>query len=668
MKKFNHILVANRGEIAIRIMRTARDMGCRTTAIYSEVDADSPHVLFADDAVMIGPAVASESYLNIEKILGAVSTSGAQAIHPGYGFLSENAGFVRACQKMGVVFIGPDPDSIDLMGNKAKAKQRVLDAGVPCVPGYQGNDQSDDVFVEVATDIGYPIMVKAADGGGGRGMRLVEEKSDLLTALNVARSEAMGAFGSSELILEKAIVRPRHVEIQVFADLHGNIIHLGERDCSVQRRHQKIVEEAPCPSIDDITRQAMAESATNVARTINYVGAGTVEFLVDESNNYYFIEMNTRLQVEHGVTEMITGLDLVALQIQVAQGETLQLTQSDVTIRGHAIETRVYAEDPNNDFLPSSGLIHLWQTPKGEGIRVDNGIQMSQTISPYYDSMVAKIVTWAETRDSARLKLIRALERTVLFGPKSNLSFLIECLESSSFTAGKTTTSLIEEEIDSTYQVDDSKDFQSLAIAVALQYRQDAMASLNYAIAVSSPLRNWSSAGVLNTHVQYEHHEEKIDIYVRTTGGDYYSVSSEGNTASIEIVCVDGYSATVRVDGRYVPLVFFVTPEEEIYLAADRVFQKYAKVLKDVQTDGAGAGDINILAPMHGCVQELFVKEGDVLNKGDQVAVLEAMKMQHVLQSREDAVVTKIWITAGSQVTSNSLLIELKPVEKPCEE
>lgn len=665
MKKFDHILVANRGEIATRIMRTARELGYRTTAIYSEADADSPHVQFADDAIMIGPAAPSESYLNIERILGAVSESGAQAIHPGYGFLSENADFAKACQDMGVVFVGPEPGAIDLMGNKAKAKRLILDAGVPCVPGYQDEDQSEEVLVKVAADIGYPIMVKAVDGGGGRGMRLVEHENDLPTALSVARSEAMGAFGSSELILEKAIVCPRHVEIQVLADTHGNTIHLGERDCSVQRRHQKIVEEAPCPSIDDDTRQAMAASAIDVVRAINYTGAGTVEFLVDESGDYYFIEMNTRLQVEHGVTEMITGLDLVAMQIQVAQGDTLPLTQADVTIKGHAIEARVYAEDPDRDFLPSSGLVHLWQTPEGDGVRVDNGIQTSQTISPYYDSMVAKIVTWAETRDNARLKLIRALQRTVLFGPKSNLSFLIDCLETPSFAAGTPTTSLIEEEIESSQASGSSEDFQTLAIAAALQYRQDAMASLANSIAVSSSLRNWSSCGALNNHVQYTYGEEKADLHISTSGGELYTVSGEQNTVTIEVAGVEGCSASVHVSGRNIPVVFVITPKEDIYLVADRVTQHYTKVSKNAQLNGAGAGDINILAPMHGCVLELFVREGDVIDKGDRVAVLEAMKMQHVLQTREKAVVEKVLVVEGAQVASNAVLIELAPTDVP---
>lgn len=660
MKKFDHILVANRGEIAIRIMKTARALGYRVTAVYSEVDADSPHVRFADNAVLIGPAAATESYLNIEKILDAVAVSGAQAVHPGYGFLSENAKFAGACQERGVVFVGPEVEAVDLMGNKAKAKQRMLAAGVPCVPGYQDDDQSDDGFIRAAEEIGYPVMVKAADGGGGKGMRLVSGADDLPAALKLARSEALGAFGSSELILEKAIVRPRHVEVQVLADTHGNSIHLGERDCSVQRRHQKIVEEAPCPSIDGQTREAMAASALDVVRAIDYVGAGTVEFLVDEQGHYYFIEMNTRLQVEHGVTELITGLDLVALQILVAQGEPLPITQAEVTITGHAIETRVYAEDPDNDFLPSPGLIHLWRLPEGDGIRVDNGIQTGQTVSPYYDSMVAKIMSHADTREHARLKLIRALERTALFGPKSNIPFLIECLGSESFSEGRATTSLIEEEIDAARE---TVPLQSLAIAAALVYRQDALNGLREA-AVSKSLRNWSSTGVLCTNVQYQCQETTLALEITTQGGDHYSVSDGEETVALEIIDVSGQTASVYIEGCERHVVFTITPEDGVYLSCDGVSQHYQKLSADGDASGKHGGDINILAPMHGCLLELLVSEGDVIRKGDQIAVLEAMKMQHVLQAKDDAEVKKIWVTPGDQVASNSLLVELQPLEE----
>ncbi|MEO1336425.1 MAG: acetyl-CoA carboxylase biotin carboxylase subunit, partial [Myxococcota bacterium] len=396
----NRILVANRGEIACRIIRSAHSLGRTAVAVYSEADKDAPHVRMADEAVCIGPPSVAASYLNIDAIIAAAQKTNADAIHPGYGFLAENADFARAVTAAGLVFIGPPIEAIALMGNKAAAKRRMLDAAVPCVPGYQGTDQTDPTFVKQARDIGYPVMVKAASGGGGRGMRLVEDESQLVAALARARAEADSAFGSNELILEKAVVRPRHVEIQVFADRHGHVIHLGERDCSVQRRHQKVIEEAPCPVMTPQLRSAMGQAAVEAAKSIDYVGAGTVEFLLDASGAFYFLEMNTRLQVEHPVTEMVTGIDLVAQQISVAEGHPLDIEQSDVAFNGHAIEVRLYAEDPAQGFTPSTGRLERWSTPDLEGIRVDDGVDSGTEISPYYDPMVAKVIGWGPTRET----------------------------------------------------------------------------------------------------------------------------------------------------------------------------------------------------------------------------------------------------------------------------
>ena len=380
MTNFDSILVANRGEIAVRVIRSAQQQGYRAIAVYSEADAEAPHVLMADEAVLIGPAPVKDSYLDPDRILEAARKTGAQAIHPGYGFLSENAAFSQACADAGIVFIGPTPEAIDIMGNKAASKRRMLEANVPCIPGYQAEDQSDDTLIAAAREIGAPIMVKAAAGGGGRGMRLVENLDDIQVAIESARSEAETAFGSGELILEKAVIRPRHVEIQVFGDQQGNVIHLGERDCSVQRRHQKVVEESPCPVMTPELREAMGRAAVNAAASIDYVGAGTVEFLLDDDGNFYFLEMNTRLQVEHPVTEMVTGQDLVALQFHVAQGYPLPIAQEDISLDGHAIEVRLYAEDTTNDFLPATGVARVWQPPSGEGIRVDHGLLQGQEV------------------------------------------------------------------------------------------------------------------------------------------------------------------------------------------------------------------------------------------------------------------------------------------------
>jgi len=423
---FTKILIANRGEIACRIIRTVQALGYEAVALFSDADEDAPHVALADLAVRIGPADVGESYLHIDRVLAAAHKTGADAVHPGYGFLSENADFASRVEAAGLTWIGPQPEAIEIMGNKAAAKRAVADSGVPLVPGYAGSEQDDTTFVAAAAEIGYPVMVKAAAGGGGRGMRLVQTAAGLVAGLASARSESLKAFGSDELLLEKAIVNPRHIEFQIFGDQHGNVIHLGERDCSIQRRHQKVVEEAPSPAVSAELRQKMGAAAVAAAQAVNYVGAGTVEFLLDETGDFYFIEMNTRLQVEHPVTELITGLDLVEWQLLVADGQPLPLTQNEVTLTGHAIEVRLYAESPENDFLPSTGTVWLYKAPSGSGIRVDDGLRSGQSITPFYDAMVAKIITSGATRAIAMRRLRRALLQTTVLGVETNRGFLLE--------------------------------------------------------------------------------------------------------------------------------------------------------------------------------------------------------------------------------------------------
>ncbi|MES1146778.1 MAG: biotin carboxylase N-terminal domain-containing protein, partial [Solimonas sp.] len=406
-KRFDKVLVANRGEIAVRVIRGARKLGYRTVAVYSDADADAMHVHEADEAVRIGPAPAKDSYLVIDHIIAAAKTSGAQAIHPGYGFLSEREAFSKAVQEAGLIFIGPDPFSIEAMGNKSASKIRMIKAGVPCVPGYQGDDQSDEMLVAEAKKIGMPVMIKAAAGGGGRGMRLVHDEKELLANVKSARSEAANAFGSGQLLIEKAVVDARHVEIQVFGDRHGNVIFLGERDCSVQRRNQKVVEEAPSPAVDDHLRIVMGQAAVAAAKAVNYVGAGTVEFMLARDKKLYFLEMNTRLQVEHPVTELVYGVDLVEWQLRVAQGERLPMSQDEVLARrkGAAIEVRLCAEDPQQNYLPQTGTVLSWREPTGSGVRVDTYLRDGWSISPFYDSMQAKIIAWGEDRETARTRL-----------------------------------------------------------------------------------------------------------------------------------------------------------------------------------------------------------------------------------------------------------------------
>ncbi|MBL8673755.1 MAG: ATP-grasp domain-containing protein, partial [Rhodospirillales bacterium] len=445
MMAFTKILIANRGEIACRVARTARALGYRTVAVHSDADAAALHVDSCDEAVALGGDLAADTYLDAAKLVAVARATGADAVHPGYGFLSENAGFARACAEAGLVFIGPPADAIDAMGNKAAAKRLMIAAGVPCVPGYQGAGQDDATLRAEAMRIGLPVMVKAAAGGGGRGMRLVAAKPDLADAIRMARDEAVNAFGSGELILEKAVVDARHVEIQVFADSHGAVIHLGERDCSVQRRHQKVVEEAPSPAVSADLRARMGAAAVAAARAIGYRGAGTVEFLLAGDGAFYFLEMNTRLQVEHPVTEAITGQDLVAWQLRVAAGGHLPLRQDEVRFDGHAIEVRLYAEDPYAGFLPQTGTVAAWRPAAGPGLRVDHGIRDGQVISPFYDPMIAKVIAHGADRAEARRKLAMALEDTVVLGPVTNKHFLVRVLRDAVFADGGATTAFIGE-------------------------------------------------------------------------------------------------------------------------------------------------------------------------------------------------------------------------------
>ena len=534
---FNSILIANRGEIACRVIRTAKQLGYRTIAVYSEADAGAPHMQLADAAVCIGPGPVGESYLLADNILAAAASSGAEAIHPGYGFLSENAAFAEAVESAGLVFIGPTREAIDVMGNKAESKRRMIDAGVPCVPGYEGLDQSDKTLLAEGNKIDLPLMVKAAAGGGGRGMRLVHDYKELANAIKLARAEAESAFGSGELILEKAIIQPRHVEIQVFADTQGNTIHLGERDCSVQRRHQKVVEEAPCPIMTPELREQMGQSAIDAAKSVNYRGAGTVEFLLDSSGAFYFLEMNTRLQVEHPVTELITGLDLVELQINVAQGQPLGLTQEDIKLQGAAIEVRLYTEDPSQDFLPASGPVDLWQPASGVGVRIDGGISTGQAISPFYDPMVAKVIGYGADRETARLRLIDALKETVLFGTANNKDFLIQCLEKQRFIDGAATTAFIAEEFNETDLAVAQPSVEDAAAAAVIDLNLEYQRHFARSTLSSHKLKNWTMASGLVSRKQYQFGESLYDLSISPLANspDTYLVSCAQSQQQVEI-------------------------------------------------------------------------------------------------------------------------------------
>lgn len=653
----NTLLIANRGEIAVRVMRTAKAMGIKTVAVYSEADANAPQVKFADQAVCIGGAPVGESYLVAEKILAAAAETGADAIHPGYGFLSENAAFAEAVAAAGLTFVGPPANAITVMGDKAGAKRAMIAAGVPCVPGYQGEDQSDETLLAEAESVGFPIMVKAAAGGGGRGMRLVDDPGKLADAIRLARSEAENAFGSGELILERAILRPRHVEVQVFADAHGGSVHLGERDCSVQRRHQKVIEEAPCPVMTPELRAEMGAAAVAAALAVDYRGAGTVEFLLDESGAFYFLEMNTRLQVEHPVTEEVTGLDLVALQLNVAMGQPLGMTQDDVSLNGHSIEIRLYAENPDKGFLPSTGPIHLWNAPSGVGVRTDTGIETGGEVSPFYDPMLAKIIATGANRDEARKRLIAALEQTALIGPKNNRAFLIDALAQDGFAKGEATTAFIAETYGKAGFKMATAGNADYVIAAAILYERARQTASAAALGVADELMNWSSAAPLGSYFSFNVGDELLTVLIRAEGEGLTAAIGE-HVIAINALSVSETSAQATFDGYRVSAAYVCVPDKVQLSLPDR------DLTIDIHRPGASGDAANrggrVTAPMHGVLLEVLVTEGEEVSAGQKLAILEAMKMQHEILATTDGKVTSVSGLVGAQTAAGDLIMEIE--------
>jgi len=645
---FFKILIANRGEIALRIMRTARRLGYGVVAVYSDADRDALHVREADQAVHIGEALPSQSYLRIEAIIAAAKASGATAVHPGYGFLAENEDFAQACRDAGLVFIGPSPEAIRAMGNKAGAKDIMLKAGVPCVPGYQGADQSDAVMLKEAGKIGFPVMIKAVAGGGGRGMRLVTDAASFPDALRSARSEAQGAFGDPTVILERAIVNPRHIEIQVFGDRYGQAIHLGERDCSVQRRHQKLIEEAPSPAVTPKLRARMGAVAVSAVRSLRYEGAGTLEFLLDASGEFYFMEMNTRLQVEHPVTEAITGLDLVELQLRVAAGEPLGLVQEDVKFSGHAIEVRLCSEDAAHDFMPQSGKMALWQMP--EGIRVEHALQSGSEIPPFYDSMIAKVISHGANRDEARGKLITGLEQVAAFGVTTNQGFLLSCLRHPSFAAGEATTAFIGNHRDELL-APRSNDKAEAALAALLLYATHPQAP---------PWRGGRSLAAtfpLTTRIDLGHGVHEVDI-VRERDGSYVA-GLEGGEQRLEIDELGRDSIRFRT-GDMMESVKFLRDGDRLHLLHRGVTIDVRDLtLAAPVSAAAGGGDGKVRAAMNGRVVAVLVKPGDKVAAGQPVMTLEAMKMEHVHTAGVAGTVSAIDVAEGEQVTTGKIVVEI---------
>jgi geranyl-CoA carboxylase alpha subunit len=625
--RFTTILVANRGEIAIRIIRTARRLGFRTVAVYSDADRDAPHCRAADLALHIGASAPSASYLDIGALLAAARASGAGAVHPGYGFLAENAGFARACATAGLVFIGPNDGAIAAMGNKGDAKYVMQAAGVPCIPGYQGPHQGDAHMLAEAALLGYPVMIKAVAGGGGRGMRRVDYAQDFIAALQSARSEAGHAFGNAELILERALVEPRHIEVQVFGDMHGNVVHLGERDCSVQRRHQKVIEESPSPAVSPQLRARMGAVAVAAARAIDYRGAGTLEFLLDGDGSFYFMEMNTRLQVEHAVTEAVAGIDLVEWQLRVAGGEALPLAQDQVDARlasgGHAIEVRLCAEDPENDFMPQSGVVARWRAPKG--VRTDHALEGGVAVSPFYDSMLAKIVAHGADRAEALRLLARGVDDCLLLGVKTNRHFLARCLADPVFAAGGANTSFIDTCFPPASRASAGPDAALIEAACALLASERCRM---LAGSIPAELHGWSNSGAFRQLFRFVLDGAAVELF---------AVPAAARPA-VEAV-FDGATCHFLFDGREHTLV-------------DTTYARAARAAH-------GASNGRISAPMNGRIVTLPVGQGEQVRAGQLLMVLEAMKMEHSIVAPHDGIVDGVFAQVGEQVAPGSVLMEI---------
>ena len=662
MASFSTILVANRGEIACRIIRSAKALGYKTVAVYSEADRDARHVHLADESVRLGEAPVGESYLSIERVMAALATSGADALHPGYGFLAENPVFAEACAAAGVIFIGPSVDAITLMGSKRLSKVAMQAAGVPCIPGYAAS-QDDGDLAAAAKEIGFPVMIKASAGGGGRGMRLVHGEDELIAQVGSARSEAANAFGDGELILEKALVKPRHIEIQIMADTQGNIIHLGERDCSIQRRHQKVVEESPSPFVDDELREAMGAAAVEAARACDYVGAGTVEFLVDGERNFYFLEMNTRLQVEHPVTEMVTGLDLVALQINVAAGEALPLSQDQVRFSGHAVEVRLYAEDPASEFLPQTGVVELWCEPVAEGVRVDHGIREGGEVTPYYDPMLGKVIAYGESREVACRRLVRALEELRLLGVTTNQGFLLDVVRREPFLRGEATTAFMEEEYPEGFgatreRLDNPALF--LAMGAALLHRTEVRLS------GEEVAYGWSNGAGLESLYRLEVGGELETLHLRydASAGRYHWRAEGGQSGEFAFKVLSETTLVCLVDGRRF-LLDYVLRGETLYLHTPMGALALSDVTRRPARGRDEVGSGRIVASMDGAIIGVEVKVGQRVTKGEVVAVLEAMKMEHSLKADVDGFIESVAVVAGAQVKGKQLLVVISPEGQP---
>ncbi len=643
-RMFSSLLIANRGEIALRIMRTAKRMDLRTIAVYSDADANAAHVAAADEALRIGPAPVRESYLKSDAILAAAKASGAEAIHPGYGFLSENAEFAEACAQAGIVFVGPPPSAIRAMGLKDRAKALMAKAGVPVVPGYLGEDQSPAVLAGEAVKIGFPVLIKAVAGGGGKGMRRVDAGHEFAAALDGAKREAKSAFGDDRVLIEKYVARPRHIEMQVFGDAHGNAVHLFERDCSLQRRHQKVIEEAPAPGMSAAMRDRMGEAAVKAAKAVGYVGAGTIEFIADASeglkaDRFWFMEMNTRLQVEHPVTEAITGLDLVEWQLRVAAGEALLKKQKELRVHGHAIEARLYAEDPDRGFLPSVGRLERLRLPGAQdGVRIDAGVREGDEVTIFYDPMIAKVIAWDETREGAAARLAGALADTEIAGVHTNAGFLVRALRQPEFLSGDIDTGFIE---------------------------RHRAALLPERVAPPAHIVARAARFIVEEREATHHSPDPWNAQdgFRLVGEARETVEFEvtGKRARVEIVHRRGGGLDIAIDGRAIA--------DHAHAGAMRLASGDIAVMEGGETftlvlhdpsaaaDSAGVASDRVTAPMPGKIVQVLVKPGDKVKRGAPLAVLEAMKMEHTLSAQADAQIAAVDVAPGDQVTDGASVV-----------
>jgi 3-methylcrotonyl-CoA carboxylase alpha subunit len=669
---FNKILIANRGEIAVRIMATCREMDIRTVAVYSAADCDALHVRQADEAYYIGPAPAAQSYLLINTIIDVARQSGAQAIHPGYGFLSENEEFVEACEQAGIVFIGPPVHAMRLMGSKIAAKRLANSVGVPTVPGYNGESQDDEILQHEARKIGFPLLIKASAGGGGKGMRAVSTEDTFLAELAGARREARAAFGDETVFLERLIQRPRHIEIQILGDAHGNLIHLGERECSIQRRHQKIVEESPSVAISPNLRAEMGDAALRIARASGYMNAGTIEFMLDEERRFYFLEMNTRLQVEHPVTEQVTGLDLVRHQLRIAAGEVLGITQEQINQRGHAIEVRIYAEDPQQQFLPSTGTITHFVKPSSPGIRIDSGIESGNEITQYYDPMIAKLIVYGENRPVAIARLQKALEQCAIFGVTTNIPLLHAISIHPAFSSGDTSTNFLEEYKLTSTSLQDMPPPDVVLMAAALSDLRQEIATRSLPTTAAHPKEQnpWLTLGPWRMvgeawQITYHYRSHSYKLALQRDKADRWSIQIDTNP-SFETTGIfyNGALVQFRLGANQIHAYVQQQNGETQVMLAGKIYHLQRRQPPDIHavthSDRATHTQKTLTAPMAGTIVKVLVSDGITVESHQVLMILNAMKMEHAITAPHAGKVRHIFYQEGAVVKGGAVLVEIE--------